>query len=245
MDSKTKVILISVIVGVLVIGLVVGANVSGKAVATPEEIATDFAIDAWGYKGWGDCSSQYGTRAQLDAFCASTGFAELAKGDACKHTPASNRWRWDGKLPMTQGRSTGNGDALTKVKCTGSGGSQTESPTGSGSVVPNELYTMYRQAFNDGDVYQVSDHVYLNDNTYGEISALCRNANDIILSGSCSVGRSSGVRIIDSAATRYTGGHPYGNPGWQCKGANTETSRPTPRTVDWSGLSAHGYCLKA
>ena len=118
MDSKNKVILISVIAGILVIGLVVGVNVSGKAVATPEEASTDFAIDAWGYKGWGDCSSQYGTRAQLDAFCASKGYAKLADGDACKHSPASQRWRWDGRIPMVKGRSTGNGDALTAIKCT-------------------------------------------------------------------------------------------------------------------------------
>ena len=120
MDSKNKVILMSVIAGVLVIGLVVGANVSGKAVATPEEVSTDFAIDAWGYAGWGDCSSQYGTRAQLDAFCISKGYDRLASGNACKHTPVSNRWQWDGKVPMVQGKSTGNSDALTKVKCVSS-----------------------------------------------------------------------------------------------------------------------------
>ena len=84
----------------------------------PGSISTDIAIDAWGTLGWGPCENQTATRAQLDAFCKSKGYAGLDKNtNVCFHEFYYNRWTWNGQIPMTQGANTGSGYALRRVIC--------------------------------------------------------------------------------------------------------------------------------
>lgn len=84
------------------------------------EVNTDFHIDAWGYLGWGACEQQTGTREQLNAFCKAKEYASIDGNiNVCYHERSTTgRWTWNGQIPMVKGNSTGQGFALTKVKCT-------------------------------------------------------------------------------------------------------------------------------
>jgi len=115
--TKTTVLIFTIAVAVLIGILAINPTISGSA--TYEEITTEFSIDAWGYKGWGECKDQQGSWEQINAYCISEGYAGTAPDSEkpCYHSDSAKRWGWDGKAPMNKGASTGSGRALTKVKC--------------------------------------------------------------------------------------------------------------------------------
>jgi len=131
MDKKNYTILSIIAFSILVLGAVAGATISGMT--TAEEtvaVSTDFAIQAWGYSSWGDCSYQTATRMELGQFCRYLGYEGLADKDPCFHEIKPVKWRWEGDYEgysaahggpaMKKAGIQGHGLALTKVKCTAS-----------------------------------------------------------------------------------------------------------------------------
>jgi len=151
--------------------------------ASTEIVETDFAIDAWGYKGWGDCSNQYGTRAQLSEFCKAKGYSGVVDGDACYHEWTSERWRWTGAVPMEKGELTRAGLALTKVRClspeTSLSWSITLNSDGSYESLPEE------PTFAAGDTIKVSVENKLGDKLRDLFAIRDMNRNGVYLEELC------------------------------------------------------------
>lgn len=71
---------------------VAGAAMTGTT--SVGEFAMPFAIDAWGYAGWGDCSTQDRGKSWADQYCQAKSY-ESAK--ACYHKSITpERWKWAG-----------------------------------------------------------------------------------------------------------------------------------------------------
>lgn len=94
-------------------------TITGNVTYTSSEVNTEFPVEAWGYTGWGDCSSQICTWQQVDSFCKYKGYlgAPIAAEKPCYHASVSKRWSWNGATPMIKGAYKGGGFALTKVRC--------------------------------------------------------------------------------------------------------------------------------
>jgi len=108
MDSKNKVILISVIAGILVIGLVVGANVTGKAVASD----TYYCCNNNGV--WGSTACW----AHEEAWCIQKD-AKMSCSQLC----ISEGFE-DGR--MRPGGRSGTGDDRHRCECRGTSGGSDE-----------------------------------------------------------------------------------------------------------------------
>jgi len=86
------------------------------------EVATPFAIDAWGVSGtssaWTDCSQQDGGLAWANLYCKAKGYGSTAT-NGCYQQYAQARWTLadPNSASSGQGRYTGSGAAFTKVKC--------------------------------------------------------------------------------------------------------------------------------
>lgn len=79
--------------------------------------AMSFAIDAWGYEGWGDCSGQTGGKNWADAYCKCIGYDSAVK---CYHAYHNGRWIWDfntGTCSSKKGTYTKNGLGFDTVRC--------------------------------------------------------------------------------------------------------------------------------
>jgi len=94
-------------------------KISGYATLSVHEVNTAFPVDGWEYTGWGKCTGQQGSWADVDAYCRYNGYsgAVPVEENPCYHEPSGSRWGWDGKSPMVKTKETGPGWALTKVQC--------------------------------------------------------------------------------------------------------------------------------
>jgi hypothetical protein len=86
-----------------------------------ETVDTPFAVDAWVYTGWGDCSSQSGGLSNADAFCVCKGYSGTFSDNPCYHEYVDYRWSWptqfDCNAPDVKGTSTAAGIAFTQIRC--------------------------------------------------------------------------------------------------------------------------------
>lgn len=86
---------------------------------TTTVISTPFLIDAWGQRGWGDCSAQTGGADLADSYCKCNGFDGAV---SCFQDYAADRWIWnfDAAACSTvgdKGRWTDMGLAFVSVTC--------------------------------------------------------------------------------------------------------------------------------
>ena len=92
-----------------------GPSTFTGAATTTVDFVMPFAIDAWGYMGWGDCSTQMNGKAWADQYCQAKGYTGA---QSCYHEYKAERWKWSGTAAAPQkGTATRAGTAFTKVKC--------------------------------------------------------------------------------------------------------------------------------
>src|SRR3990167_1275166 len=120
MASKSKTTLSNVmliaLVGIISASIFFTASptqFTGAATATV--VAMPFPVDAWGYAGWGDCSTQDKGKTWANNYCIAKSYVSV---DSCYHEPKGDRWKWSGTAAYPKkGVATGPGTAFTKVKC--------------------------------------------------------------------------------------------------------------------------------
>jgi len=120
MASKSKItpsnVMLIALVGIISASIFFTASptqFTGAATATV--VAMPFPVDAWGYEGWGDCSTQDKGKTWANNYCIAKSYVSV---DSCYHEPKGDRWKWSGTAAYPKkGVATGPGTAFTKVKC--------------------------------------------------------------------------------------------------------------------------------
>jgi len=120
--SKTKLSIATIAAVAVVLFVIIFATKGSSTAQFPHgtgnvDKAMSFAIDAWGYEGWGDCSSQTGGKNWADAYCKCIGYASAVK---CYHAYHNSRWIWDFNTKTCsskKGTATGNGIGFDTIRC--------------------------------------------------------------------------------------------------------------------------------
>ena len=120
-SNKTK-LSISMIVAVAAVLFVIIFATKGSTAQFPHgtryaKLSMPFAIDAWGYSGWGDCSSQTGGKNWADAYCKCKGYTSVLE---CYHAYHNNRWIAQfnaNTCSWSKGDYTRNGMGFDTIKC--------------------------------------------------------------------------------------------------------------------------------
>ena len=97
-----------------------GGGVSGNAAYSTIEVELPFYVQAEYISGWGTCTGQEQDWTVIDNLCKSMDYAGAAPAEErpCLHEWKSERWTWDGSIPMIRGELNPTvGWALTKVMC--------------------------------------------------------------------------------------------------------------------------------
>lgn len=87
------------------------------------EVASPFAVDAWGGLGWDSCSTMSGGVTSANSFCICKGYTSVYNNGtaACYKINTASRWSWtitNATLGCAQNVSaTGSGYATTQIKC--------------------------------------------------------------------------------------------------------------------------------
>jgi len=89
------------------------------------EVASPFAVDAWGGLGWDSCSTMSGGVTSANSFCICKGYTGVYNNGtaACYKENSISRWKWVVNIPSNQSacasksNTTGSGYATTMIKC--------------------------------------------------------------------------------------------------------------------------------